>query len=69
MTTKTKRSTRRSGQETASDLRVTIRFAPDTLEALAAWARADGRTPAAQARFLIEQAVGAREDRLALTRR
>jgi hypothetical protein len=59
----------RSGQKHPSDVRVTIRFATDTLEALAAWARFEGRTTAAQGRFLLEQAIAARTDRLALTRR
>ncbi len=69
MATKTKRSTGRSDQNTPSDLRMTIRLAPDTLEALAAWARTEGRTPADQARLLLEQVIAARGDRLALTRR
>jgi hypothetical protein len=67
--TKTKQSRGGSDKERLSDVRVTIRFGRDTLEALAAWARAEGRTTAAQGRYLLEQAVAARADRLALTRR
>ena len=40
--------------------RVTLYISQDTLEGLAAWARADGRTTAEQGRHLIEQAVTAR---------
>lgn len=53
----------------APDARLNIRIAEDMLDALGAWARADGRTTEALGRYLIEQAVMARGDRLALTRR
>jgi len=53
----------------AREARLSIHFAEATLDALAAWARAEGRSTPAQARFLIEQAVVGRLDRLALTRR
>ena len=69
MAIKVGRNNSRAAQEHPSDLRVTIRFDRDTLDGLAAWARAENRSPAAQGRFLLEQAVTARGDRLALTRR
>jgi len=53
----------------AAEVRLGLRLSKETLEGLAAWARAENRSPAAQGRFLIEQAVAARGDRLALTRR
>ncbi len=49
--------------------RLGLRLSKDILEGLAAWARSENRSTAAQGRFLIEQAVAARLDRLALTRR
>jgi hypothetical protein len=49
--------------------RLGLRLTKEISEGLAAWARAESRSPAAQGRFLIEQAVAARLDRLALTRR
>ena len=59
----------RSGQMLAVEVRLGLRLSKQTLEGLTAWARAEIRSPAAQGRFLIEQAVAARGDRLALTRR
>lgn len=69
MATMNKGRLRQSAQDGPSDPRVTIRFSPDIQKALAAWARTEGRSLAEQARLLVEQAVVAREDRLALTRR
>jgi hypothetical protein len=57
------------GSMGAAEVRLGLRLSKETLEGLAAWARAENRSPAAQGRLLIEQAVAAREDRLALTRR
>ena len=57
------------GSTRAAEVRLGLRLSKETLDGLAAWARAENRTPAAQGRFLIEQAVAARGDRLALTRR
>jgi hypothetical protein len=53
----------------AAEVRLGLRLSKEALEGLAAWAPAENRSPAAQGRFLIEQAVAARGDRLALTRR
>ena len=69
MATNVKSATGREVRKLARDTRLSIVFAEDILNALAAWARAEGRSTAAQGRFLIEQAVAARGDRLALTRR
>jgi len=70
MTIRTKRTSMgRVARESRLDARLTLHVADDTLQALAAWARTDGRTTAAQARHLIEQALAARGARLALTRR
>jgi hypothetical protein len=69
MTTNVKSATRREVRKSARDTRLSIVFAEDILNALAAWARTEGRSTAAQGRFLIEQAVTARRDRLTLTRR
>ena len=69
MATNVKSATGRGVRKPARDTRLSIVFAEDILDALAAWARAEGRSTAAQGRFLIEQAVTARGDRLALTRR
>ena len=64
-----KPATGRETGKSSGDTRLSIVFAKETLDGLAAWARAEGRSTPAQGRFLIEQAVMARGDRLALTRR
>jgi hypothetical protein len=69
MATNVKPATGRDVRKSTRDVRLSIVFSEDTLDALAAWARAEGRSTPAQGRFLIEQAVMARRDRLALTRR
>ena len=60
--------TRSDGHEGAEE-RLGLRLSKAVLEGLAAWARAERRSTAGQGRVLIEQAVTARLDRLALTRR
>ena len=69
MATTKKPVTGREARMPTGDTRLSIVFSEGTLDALAAWARAEGRSTPAQGRFLIEQAVMARGDRLALTRR
>jgi len=64
-----KRATGRLNQGRVPEVRLGLRLSEETQQGLAAWARADGRSTEAQGRFLIEQAVMARGDRLALTRR
>ena len=55
--------------QSTSGPRLAIDVSADTLEELAAWARFEGRSTEAQARFLIEQAVVTHVDRWTLTRR
>jgi hypothetical protein len=62
-------TTGREAKSSSRPAQLTIHVAKETLDGLAAWARAEGRSISAQARHLIEQAVAARGDRLALTRR
>jgi hypothetical protein len=69
MTIKAKRGLGRAVQERGLDARLTIQLAKETLESLAAWARADGRTTSALVRHLIEEALVAHRARLAMTRR
>jgi hypothetical protein len=69
MEVKMRRPVGGKASESGREPRLNIHFAEATLDALAAWARAEGRSTPAQARFLIEQAVMGRLDRLALTRR
>ncbi|NQW47283.1 MAG: hypothetical protein HQ464_05885 [Planctomycetes bacterium] len=64
-----KHATGRETGKSSGDTRLSIVFAKETLDGLAAWARAEGRSTQAQVRFLIEQAVGAHEARMAMTRR
>ena len=64
-----KPATGRETGKSSGDTRLSIVFAKETLDGLAAWARAEGRSTQAQVRFLIEQAVGAHEARMAMTRR
>jgi len=69
MPIKHKPSAARPVTQSTSGTRLTIDVTADVLEALAAWARFDGRSIEGQAQFLIEQAALARGHRLALTRR
>ncbi len=69
MATAKTRTMNRPGQTRAAEVRLGLKLSKETLEGLAAWARMENRSPAAQGRLLIEQAVAARGDRLALTRR
>ena len=69
MTVKQRPVAARLVHQSTSGTRLTIDVTADALEALAAWARFDGRSIEGQARFLIEQAALARGSRLALTRR
>ncbi len=64
-----KLATGRDAGKSPGDTRLSIVFAKETLNGLAAWARAEGRSTPAQVRFLIEQAVGAHGARMAMTRR
>ena len=71
MATKKKLATGRQDRASAPGVRVSIYVAQDALTALAEWdpvRRPDDAGTASQARHLIEQAVLARGDRLALTR-
>lgn len=61
--------TRPEAGKSTEDTRLSIVFAKETLDGLAAWARAEGRSTQAQVRFLIEQALGVHEARMAMTRR
>jgi len=49
--------------------RLTIRLPDDLLKVLEAWGRVEGRSVTEQGRYLLQHAVEARRDRLALTRR
>ena len=69
MTIKAKRGLGRAVQERGLDARLTVQLAKDTLDALAQWARVDGRTTSALVRHLIEEALAAHGARLAMTRR
>jgi hypothetical protein len=69
MTIKAKPRPGRSVQGRGRDARLTILLPKDTMEALAQWARGDGRTASELVRRLIEEDVKAYGDRLAMTRR
>jgi hypothetical protein len=69
MTIKVKRGPGGAVQKRGLEARLTIQLAKGTLESLAAWARADGRTTSALVRHLIEEALAAHGARLAMTRR
>ena len=56
-------------RSTPAEVRLQVRLPAELFEVLEAWARVEGRSAADQGRFLLEQAVEARRDRLAITRR
>ena len=66
----TKRNVGRMGRrEPMSGARLQVRLPDELFEVLEAWARVEGPSTADQGRFLLQQAVEARRDRLAITRR